>query len=404
MNSKSIGNSQSFLVTVLSFILSSFLIFSYNTPHSFGVVSKEHNITLTSISENPKMIINTTSLSDCLSYYYFDTKHSSSDSLILRDDLKRNQTIKSGGPANTMCKIINISEINSCFKYFTNQSAATCNLKDSQITDLDIDNFNSNGLLIVDTKFNNSYNFEFVDPSNSSQIIGVNLDLDNHTQPNIDDLNSSRIEIVRKNYSGIPNMLAAKNQEIIWEGNIKDYFQTPVNAYQNETYIAIQFNTGRHGSNIPAEERGFGVLFDVSSSSNPYLFEYRDHGVYTKYDHNAIKQLAGDDFIFHNLDNNNDPIFINNLTNSNKVKLKVLTSSSESDNATRIVETFIGTCSGIDKPYWSLYDLSKLRDHDRITDVEGFMEAINQGSGYTIARTDNIDTRLSAFHSFVFGF
>ncbi|CAN5632240.1 hypothetical protein BH23THE1_BH23THE1_35300 [soil metagenome] len=192
-------------------------------------------MTLTSISENLKLLINTTGLSDCLSYYYFDTEHSSSDSLILRDDLKSNQTIKFGGPANTMCKILNFSEINSCFKYFTIQSTATCNLKDSQLTALDIDNFNSNGLLIVDTKFNNSYNFEFVDPSNSSQIIGVNLDLDKHTQSNIDDLNSPRIEIVRKNYSGMPNMLASKNQEIIWEGNIKDYFRTPVDAYQNET-------------------------------------------------------------------------------------------------------------------------------------------------------------------------
>jgi hypothetical protein len=110
-------------------------------------------MTLTSISENPQLLINTTSLSDYLSYYYFDTEHGSLDSFILRDDLKSNQTIKSNGSSNTMCKILNISEINSCFKYFTNQSAATCNLKDSQLTVLDIDNFNSNGLLIVDTKY-----------------------------------------------------------------------------------------------------------------------------------------------------------------------------------------------------------------------------------------------------------
>ena len=88
MKSKSIGNSQSSLVTVVSFISGSFFIFSYNTPNSFGVVSKEHNMTLTFISENPKVLINSTSLSDCLSYYYFETEHSSSDSLILRDDLK----------------------------------------------------------------------------------------------------------------------------------------------------------------------------------------------------------------------------------------------------------------------------------------------------------------------------
>jgi hypothetical protein len=146
-------------------------------------------MTLTSVSKNPKLLINITSSSDCQSYYYFDTKHSPSDSLILRDDLKSNQTIKSGVPANTKCKILNISEINWCFKYFTYQSAVTCNLKDSQITALDIDNFNSNGLLVVDRKINNNYYFEFLKPTSTKQIIGVKLELNKHTQSNIDYLN-----------------------------------------------------------------------------------------------------------------------------------------------------------------------------------------------------------------------
>jgi hypothetical protein len=50
-------------------------------------------------------------------------------------------------------------------------------------------------------QINKNYNFEFIEPSNTTQLIGVNLDLDKHTQPNIDDLNSPRIEIVRINYS-----------------------------------------------------------------------------------------------------------------------------------------------------------------------------------------------------------
>lgn len=402
MKSKINPTSQSFLVAALCFVLTSFLVFSFSLSHSLGILIREQNMTLTSVMQEPRILLNTTSLSNCLPVSHF--KNSSIDHIILKNDnSKNNLTIKADRTSN-MCKIITISEINSCSKYYTNQKAVTCGLKDPDITSLVVDNFNSNGLLIVDSKFNNSYDFEFQDPLNSKQIIGVHLDLAKHKQTNIEDLNSPRIEIVRKNYSGFPNMLAAKNQEIIWEGNIKDYFRNPVDIYQNETYIAIQFNTGRHGSNIPAEERGFGVLFDVSSTSNPYLFEYRDTGVYTKYNYESIKELAGDDFIFHTIDDNSEPIFMNNLTNINNVRLKVTTSLSQSDNYTRTVETFIDTGSGLEKPYWSLHNVSKLRSHDRIINEDGFLATINQGSGYTIARTDNIDTRLSAFHSFVFGF
>lgn len=269
---------------------------------------------------------------------------------------------------------------------------------------LSIDNFDDEGSLIVDTRFNQSYDFRIMDPANSDHFIGVNLDLKPHTQSNISDLNSPRIEIVRMNTNGTPNMFIAKNQEIIWKGNIKDYFKRPDDKFQNETYIAIQFNTGRHGSNVSTEELGLGVLFDVSSSSNPYLFEYRgDDGSYTKYDYDALKKLAGNDFIFHNLDDNNEPIFINNLTNRDAVKLNVLTSLSDFDNSTRIIETFVDMGNGIEIPYWTLNDMSKLRTHEKVIDEDNFMRAIDQGSGYTIARTDNIDTRLLAFHSFVFG-
>ncbi len=38
--------------------------------------------------------------------------------------------------------------------------------------------------------------------------------------------------------------------------------------------------------------------------------------------------------------------------------------------------------------------------HEGIKDKRGFIETINQGSGYIIARTDNIDTRTSSFQSF----
>ena len=102
-------------------------------------------------------------------------------------------------------------------------------------------------------------------------------------------------------------MATAKNQEIIWTGNIKNYYKKPTDNYNNETYMALQFNTGRHtdeknSTSTASEERSFGILFDVSNSSNPNLLEYRgDGGIYTKYKYDLIKQLAGKDFVIHRL-------------------------------------------------------------------------------------------------------
>lgn len=395
--------SQSIVNIFISFVIYSLVlvIITLDPSYSFGTLTKENRENLDSVSTGPIVLINTTSLSNCLSSD--PVKNNVSNSLIKTGKyLSSYQGIGSDNLTNMYCKIYNVSDNNSCLKYFVNQSMLRCNPNNSGEIILDTDNFNDEGLLIVDTKFNHSYDFELKDPVNSTLILGVNLDFDEHTQANISDLNSPRIEIVRKDNEGVPNMSVAKNQEIIWQGGIKEYFRTPVENYQNETYIALQFNTGRHGSNIPAEERGFGVLFDVSSSSDPYLFEYRDNGMYTKYDYDSIKGFADEDFIFHNLDENNNPIFINNLTNRDQVTLKVLTNLSGDRNSTRTIETFIDAGSGIENPYWTLNDLSKLKANDRITDEDGFVETINQGSGYTIARTDNIDTRLLAFHSFVF--
>ena len=226
------------------------------------------------------------------------------------------------------------------------------------------------------------------------------MDFDKHTQSENNDINSPRLEIVRENSEGIPDMSAAKNQEIIWHGNIHEYFKEPKDNFENETYIALQFNTGRHGSNVSDEERGFGILFDVSSSSNPNLLEYRDDGKYVKYNFNTTKELAQDSFIFHQVDQKNNPIFNNNLTNKENVELKVRTFLTDKD--TRMIETFIDNGSGKEIPYWTLNNLSKLKEQERINDKNGFMETINQGSGYVIARTDNIDTRPSSFKSFSF--
>jgi hypothetical protein len=164
--------------------------------------------------------------------------------------------------------------------------------------------------------------------------------------------------------------------------------------------MVIQFNTGQHGSNKDDQERGFGVLFDVSSDSNPNLFEHRNDGNYVKYDYETIKQLAGDSFIFHNLDENGNPLFINNLTNRDNVMLKIITYLTGNDS--RTVETFVDNGEGVEIPYWTINDISKLKEHDKVEKEDNFIDTINQGSGYVIARTDNIDTRLFSFKSLVF--
>ena len=403
MKSNSIAISQPFLITLVSFIFIFIFSFEHNSSYSFDDVTQDRNITLNIVPENLMVLLNTTSVSECLPSFQQLKNNSSVSPLLKEGYLKGNQTAEYNKSTNTMCKIINVSEFNSsCMDYYTNQSVIRCESQDSNESVLGIDNFDSDGLLIMNTKYNTSYNFEVADSVNSSQIIGVNLDLEQHTQSNNNNLNSPRIEVVRKDNNNTPNMSAAKNQEIIWQGNIKDFFKEPLEQFQNETYIAIQFNTGRHGSNIPNEERGFGVLFDASSSTDPNLFEYRDGNEYTKYNFESIKRLAGDDFVFHHVDENNNPIFLNNLTNREQVKLKVVTSLSGIDNSTRIIETFVDSGTGVLNPYWSLKDVSKLKSHESITNDDEFIETIEQGSGYTIARTDNIDTRLSAFHSFVF--
>ena len=402
MKSNSIEISQPFLITLSSFIFIFIFGFDHNSSYSLDDVTQEKNITLNNVSENFMVLLNTTSVSECLPSSHQLENNSSVSPLLKESYLKGNQTAEYNQFTNTMCKIINVFEVDSsCFDYYANLSAIPCDSQDSNESVLGVDNFDSDGLLIMNTKYNTSYNFEVIDSVNSSQKIGVNLDLEQHTQSNNNNLNSPRIEVVRKDNNNTPNMSAAKNQEIIWQGN-KDFFKEPRDQYQNETYIAIQFNTGRHGSNIPNEERGFGVLFDVSSSTDPNLFEYRDGNEYTKYNFESIKRLAGDDFVFHNVDENNNPIFLNNLTNREQVKLKVLTALSGIDNSTRIIETFVDSGTGVLNPYWSLKDVSKLKSHESITNHDEFIETIKQGSGYTIARTDNIDTRLSAFRSFVF--
>jgi hypothetical protein len=260
--------------------------------------------------------------------------------------------------------------------------------------------FDEKGLLIADTKFNKQYSYELVDPLNSDKKIRVNLDLGKHTQGHNKHINSPRIEIERENINGSLDMDAAKNQMIVWKGNILDYFEQPEDKFDNETYIEIMFNTGFHASDAPdIERRGIGVVFDVSNSSNPYIMDYRDDGRYLKLTMNDVKNLAGDDFIFHSNDNRSKGYFLNDLINTSNVTLKVKTFLT-GDNK-RVIQAYIDPGTGKEILYWTLKDASKLQYHEEIKDVDGFMETVLQGSGFTYVRTDNIDTRLASLQSLI---
>jgi hypothetical protein len=298
------------------------------------------------------------------------------------------------------CLFFKVLPTNSCSLFFENKSKAPCKSNDLDIDKLNASNFDDNGLLVADTKFNQRYSYKIVDPINPQKNIKVTLDFQKHIQTRNDDINSPRLKIVRENPDGSPDMSSAKNQEIVWKGNINGFFKEPLDVYQNEKYVVLQFNTGRHGNNTLDEERGFGVLFDVSNDDNPDILEYRENGTYAKYDYAQMKQFAGSDFIFHSLNSNDEPMFINNLTNKENIELRVKTFLIDNDR--RVIQTFIDNGTGKEIPYWTLNDLSKLKSHDKVKDKGGFVEAAKQGSGYVIARTDNIDTRLSSFHSLVF--
>lgn len=364
----------------------------YEIKEVVSIINKSSPTT----TKNPSVLINTTKVSNCIPNEIGSKNvnlNSSTPSELQPNSIKSDDS-------RGICKILNISDSIPCSGYNGTKSKIPCELDNIDENQLKLSNFGEDGHLLADTKFDQQYSLDIIDPTNINNKFRVTMDFEKHTQGDNNDINSPRLEIVREDLKGNPNMSAAKNQEIVWQGNIHEYFGEPKNKFDNEAYIALQFNTGRHGSNENDEERAFGVLFDVSGSSNPNLLEYRDNGKYTKYDYNTIKEFALDGFIFHQLDHNGNPEFINNLTNREDVELKVRTFLT--DKNTRMIETFVDNGSGTDVPYWSLSNLTKLKDQEEIDDEKGFIETVNQGSGYVIARTDNIDTRPSSFKSFAF--
>lgn len=284
-----------------------------------------------------------------------------------------------------------------------NKSSSNSNIRiyDPRSEDL-LDNeiFDEDGLLIVDTKFGKQYSYQLADPLNPNKTIEVNLDLAEHSQGHLNNINSPRIEIERKNLNGSLDMTTAKNQMIVWKGNILDYFEKPEDNFENETYIEMMFNTGFHASDAPDNERrGIGVVFDVSKDSNPYILDYRDDGKYVKLTMGDVKNLSGSDFIFHSTDNKSENYYLNDLINKTNVTLKVKTLLTSENN--RVIQAFIDPGTGNEILYWTLNNASKLQDYEGIEDKAGFIDTVNQGSGFTYVRTDNIETRLSSLQSII---
>nr|MBA3751115.1 hypothetical protein [Nitrosopumilus sp.] len=207
----------------------------------------------------PYVLVNTTLISNCSSLP--DNNISSlekNDEHIIKVILeKRGNSIDNG----KRCPFFKILAVDPCPMFLKNGSDIFCNVKDiDKKNKLGINNFDSTGLLIADTRFNQSYSYKMADPANPQKDIRIILDFQKHIQTQNHDINSPRLKIVRENPDGSADMSSAKNQEIIWTGNINKFFEEPKGNYQSETYIVLQFNTGRHGSNESDEERGFGVL------------------------------------------------------------------------------------------------------------------------------------------------
>ncbi|MDN5846749.1 MAG: hypothetical protein L0H53_10805, partial [Candidatus Nitrosocosmicus sp.] len=227
--------------------------------HNENLVSKNQSVNQ---SNDAMLIINTTSFSNCISDLPIEYKNfdDSNDNLTFLQNTSFTAnnltTTELKNPTKDfhhdddigICKILRISDSITCLKYIaSNNSRIPCEFfgdrqegegEDNSLElELERENFGKKGYLVADTKFDNQYSFVTIDPLNQKKKFRVNLDFNEHSQSENDDINSPRLEIVRENQDGLPDMTAAKNQEIIWTGSIKDYFEEPEseNDYANET-------------------------------------------------------------------------------------------------------------------------------------------------------------------------
>lgn len=385
--------------------------------------------TIDNLKDKNFVIVNTTDISNCSEFYGNDivnlnstnpsnnnTSNATSKSIDNSTSSTSTTTSFSNKTINQICPTLKVAYPYDCSSDENKTAEIMCRAEEEAEEEVDNDDngnftfqrdedvldndiFDKNGMLIVDTKFNKQYSYHMVDPLNPDKMIGVNLDLGKHTQSHNNKINSPRIEIERENANGTLDMNAAKNQMIIWKGNILGYFEDPEGKYDNETYIEIMFNTGFHSSDEDDQRRGIGVVFDVSHDSDPYIMDFRDDGRYTKITMNEIKALAGSDFIFHSNNNKSKDFYLNDLINKSNVTLKVKTYLTDQNK--RVVQAFIDPGTGKEILYWTLKDVSKLKNLEGIKDKQAFLETIQQGSGFTYVRSDNVETRLASLESLI---
>ena len=176
---------------------------------------------------NPSILINTTKVSNCIPQHITDNIDSDISTTLSKTESNKTNKANTNNENTGICKILRVSDSISCFQYIGNQSEMPCESNDSEENNLKVDNFADNGQLLADTKFDQQYSFRLNDPVGQDKKFRVIMDFDKHTQSENNDINSPRLEIVRENSEGIPDMSAAKNQEIIWHGNIHEYFKEP---------------------------------------------------------------------------------------------------------------------------------------------------------------------------------
>jgi hypothetical protein len=187
--------SLSFLNCLIAlFVVSVFLglISNFGLENAFG----------DSLQKKPFVLINTTDISNCL-----PLPGGNNSSLIMANDYtKKNNTLSTKNNNinySKTCSFAKILPADSCPLPIENGSKTVCKSDDidkykgKSGNKLNSSNFDENGLLISDTKFNRSYSYEMGDPVNPQNKIGVDMDFQEHIQTQNHDINSPRLKIVR---------------------------------------------------------------------------------------------------------------------------------------------------------------------------------------------------------------
>lgn len=196
------------------------LVFTIYTFLSLVIEYEVQDVSSTIINEssytsiNPSILINTTKVSNCIPQDIIDNNGSINSTVLPKTESNKTDEVNINNETKGICKIFRVSDSISCTEYNGNQSEMPCKLNDSDEDGLNIDNFGDNGHLLADTKFDQQYSFELNDPMSQDEKFRVTMDFDKHTQRENKDINSPRLEIVREDSEGVPDMSAAKKEII----------------------------------------------------------------------------------------------------------------------------------------------------------------------------------------------